>query len=307
MSRIRTVKPELFKHEDLFDAEQNSKLPLRLAFIGLFTIADCEGRFKWRPRTIKLDVLPHDFIDFAAVLDALERTGFIKRYEVDGESYGWIPTFAKHQRLQTKELTAGSSLPAPNGHDEPGTNQERYGERTGTHPEAQEGKGREEEGKGREEESAQAPCASPPAPIVAPVIATPATDTDTAKPAKAPKPGKAIKAPLPTDWTPAETTYALLAKQGMDHAFAESCLDEFRLYWQERGEARPGWEATFVNNVKRQWDHRPIQTTTTPHNGQRYTPPQAITPEGMKFDAILQNLNTQNRRPVIEGECYASH
>lgn len=53
MSRIRTVKPELFKHEELFDAEQNSKLPLRLAFIGLFTVADREGRFKWRPRTLK--------------------------------------------------------------------------------------------------------------------------------------------------------------------------------------------------------------------------------------------------------------
>lgn len=54
------------------------------------------------------------------------------------------------------------------------------------------------------------------------------------------------------------------------------------------------------------WD-LPTPANATPHNGQRYTPPQAITPEGMKFDAILQNLNTQNRRPVIEGECYASH
>ena len=113
MSRIRTVKPELFKHEDLFDAEQNSQLPLRLAFIGLFTVADREGRFKWRPRTLKLDVLPHDFIDFAAVLDALERAGFIERYEADGEIYGWIPTFTKHQRFSGKESEAKSQLPPP--------------------------------------------------------------------------------------------------------------------------------------------------------------------------------------------------
>ena len=46
MSRIRTVKPELFKHEELFDTELASGLPLRLAFTGLFTVADCEGRFK---------------------------------------------------------------------------------------------------------------------------------------------------------------------------------------------------------------------------------------------------------------------
>ncbi len=147
MSRIRTVKPELFKHEALFDAEQNSKLPLRLAFIGLLTVVDCEGRFKWRPRTIKLEVLPHDLIDFASVLNALESGGFIQRYEVDGESYGWIPTFTKHQRLQTKELTAGSLLPAPSGHDEHGTNQGRTQMRSGTHPEAQEGKRKGKEGR----------------------------------------------------------------------------------------------------------------------------------------------------------------
>ena len=41
-----------------------------------------------------------------------------------------------------------------------------------------------------------------------------------------------------------------------------------------------------------------------PRNGQRYTPPQAMTPEGAKFDAILRNLNTPNARPVIEGECH---
>ena len=147
MSRIRTVKPELFKHEELFDAELDSGLPLRLAFIGLFTVADCEGRFKWRPRTLKLEVLPHDTVDFAQVLQALEQSGFIQSYSVDGERYGWIPNFKKHQRLQTKELAAGSELPAPCLQDQHGTNQERTQVRTGTHPEAQEGKGREEEGK----------------------------------------------------------------------------------------------------------------------------------------------------------------
>ena len=84
----------------------------------------------------------------------------------------------------------------------------------------------------------------------------------------------------------------------MDRPFAESCLDEFRLYWQERGERRPGWEATFVNNVKRQWQNRPAPAKPSGHNGQRYTPPQAMTPEAAHFEAILRNLN----HPVIEGE-----
>ena len=31
MSRIRTVKPELFKHEELFDLERETGLPIRIS------------------------------------------------------------------------------------------------------------------------------------------------------------------------------------------------------------------------------------------------------------------------------------
>ena len=317
MSRIRTVKPELFKHEELFDAELDSGLPLRLAFIGLFTVADCEGRFKWRPRTLKLEVLPHDTVDFAQVLQALEQSGFIQSYSVDGERYGWIPNFKKHQRLQTKELAAGSELPAPCLQDQHGTNQERTQVRTGTHPEAQEGKGRERKGRGREEEAAQAPFAPPPPPAPPmPAPPMPEPEPAAAKPAPAPTPKaarqpKPIKAPIPADWMPAETTYALLEKHGMTRAFAEDCIDEFRLYWQERGESRVGWEATFVNNAKRQWERRPPPAqSASSRPGAISTPPPpppAMTPNGARFDAILRGLNGANTRPAIEGECYATH
>jgi hypothetical protein len=111
MGRIRTVKPELFSHEELFDAEVETGLPLRLSFIGLFTVADREGRFKWRPRTLKLDVLPHDQVDFSKVLDALSVSGFVTSYEVDGERYGYIPSFLDHQVINQRE--AKSTIPAP--------------------------------------------------------------------------------------------------------------------------------------------------------------------------------------------------
>ena len=112
MARIRTVKPELFRHEDLYVAEKRTCLPLRLSFIGLFTVADREGRFKWRPNEIKLDVLPFDEgVDFSRVMDALVEHGFIVRYEVDGREYGCIPTFTEHQRINSHE--ADSTLPAP--------------------------------------------------------------------------------------------------------------------------------------------------------------------------------------------------
>jgi len=110
MARIRTVKPEFFRHEGLFETEKSTKLPLRIAFAGLWTVADREGRFKWKPRAIKLDCLPFDDVDFEAVLEALHSHGFIKKYEIDEELYGWIPGFSKHQVINVRE--AKSLLPA---------------------------------------------------------------------------------------------------------------------------------------------------------------------------------------------------
>jgi hypothetical protein len=111
MSRIRTVKPELFRHEGLFEAELHYNLPLRLAFIGLLTVCDREGRFRWQPRILKLDVLPHDVIDFSLVLEALAASGFIIKYEHQGKVYGAIPTWRKHQHVNCNERK--SIIPDP--------------------------------------------------------------------------------------------------------------------------------------------------------------------------------------------------
>lgn len=111
MARIRTIKPELFQHSDLFDIEQETGLPLRLAWIGLFTCCDREGRFKWRPRELKLQVLPYDEVDFSRVLDALASRGFLVRYASQDEIYGCIPSWSKHQYVNNKE--SQSSIPPP--------------------------------------------------------------------------------------------------------------------------------------------------------------------------------------------------
>ncbi|WP_342643466.1 hypothetical protein [Rhodoligotrophos ferricapiens] len=111
MARIRTIKPDFFRHEQLFEAEVACGLPLRLAFAGLWTVADREGRFRWQPRVLKLDVLPFDDVDFREVLSALECHGFIRQYEVDGELFGHIPSWGKHQHINQRE--PASSIPAP--------------------------------------------------------------------------------------------------------------------------------------------------------------------------------------------------
>lgn len=116
-TRIRTVKPELYRHLGLYEAEKYYQLPLRTAFAGLFNSCDREGRFRWQPHSLKLDVLPYDELDFSTVLDALHCTGFIKKYQVDGKLYGCIPTWKKHQAINLRE--AQSTLPPPPDQDEP--------------------------------------------------------------------------------------------------------------------------------------------------------------------------------------------
>jgi hypothetical protein len=109
--RIRTIKPEFYLHEGLFELERESGLPIRLAFTGLWCAADREGRFKWEPRKIGVQILPYDAVDFLRVLDALITRGFVRKYSVDSVEYGWIPSFTRHQVINNRERP--SDLPEP--------------------------------------------------------------------------------------------------------------------------------------------------------------------------------------------------
>ena len=114
--RIRTIKPEFFHHEGLFAAEMETKLPLRVAFAGLWCIADREGRFKWEPRRIGVQILPYDGVDFSRVLDALTTRAFVLKYRVGDACFGCIPSFKKHQVINNRE--SQSTLPDPEGNIE---------------------------------------------------------------------------------------------------------------------------------------------------------------------------------------------
>lgn len=146
--RIRTVKPEFFLHEGLFELEKETGMPLRVAFAGLWCVADREGRFKWESRKIGVQVLPYDLIDFSRVLDALTTRGFILKYAVDSVEYGWIPSFVRHQVINNRERP--SELPEPseiNICDASTTRQPRVG-----HAGKAEGKGMEGNKEGNKKE-----------------------------------------------------------------------------------------------------------------------------------------------------------
>ena len=107
--RIRTVKPEFFTHADLADLDKISQLPIRLSFLGLWCCCDREGRFKWDARRLGVQILPYDHIDFEIILDILQTNGYIEKYKVDGKTYGFVPSFHRHQVINNREQE--SSLP----------------------------------------------------------------------------------------------------------------------------------------------------------------------------------------------------
>ena len=149
MARIRTIKPEFFSHYDLFIAEVEEKQPLRVAFIGLWTLADREGRFKWEPERLKVGCLPYDKVDFSRVLHALVTRGFIEKYACKDRVYGWIPSFLTHQVINNKEKP--SCIPSIEESDG-STRASRDGNACLTPLNLDQGEGKGREGKGKEGE-----------------------------------------------------------------------------------------------------------------------------------------------------------
>ena len=109
MARARNIKPGLFKNE--FLVEQS--LFVRLLFVGLWTLADREGRLEDRPKRIKLELFPYDSENTDDALTVLAENGFIVRYQSAGINVIQIVNFLKHQTPHGTEKD--SLLPDENG------------------------------------------------------------------------------------------------------------------------------------------------------------------------------------------------
>ena len=137
LSRIRTIKPELFKNDTLADLG-----PLhQLLFIGLWGLCDGVGRTKDNPRSIKADLFPYYEANVDSLLADLESAGFITRYVAENVACLTVLTFEKHQRITGRESDTKSLLPAPPAAETSGKHQGNIGE--APRCPGREGKGRE--------------------------------------------------------------------------------------------------------------------------------------------------------------------
>lgn len=109
--RRREISPEFWTDERVIEVTDGAKL----LFIGLWALADREGRLEDRPKTIALKVRPWDPAPVPGFLDELIKQGMVVRYEADGASILQIPRFSDHQHVHPKEMA--SKLPPPKPSD----------------------------------------------------------------------------------------------------------------------------------------------------------------------------------------------
>jgi hypothetical protein len=109
MARIRQIKPDFFRSEDVAGLD----MVARLLFVGLWTLADREGRLLDRPRRIAVELFPYDRMDekIDLLLGSLAARGLIVRYTRAGAACIQITGFHKHQKPHPKE--PASDLPPP--------------------------------------------------------------------------------------------------------------------------------------------------------------------------------------------------
>ena len=106
MARIRTIKPEFFTSEDIFDLT-----PLaHLFYAFLWCEADREGRIKWKPRTLAARFFPEDDYAIDDLAQQLVDQGHVKFYEVKEQVFCFLTSFTEHQVINNREKE--SSFPA---------------------------------------------------------------------------------------------------------------------------------------------------------------------------------------------------
>ncbi|WP_051657161.1 hypothetical protein [Acidiphilium angustum] len=261
MARIRSVHPGLFTDESFIELSDSAQI----FFIGLWTEADDQGIFEWKPATLKLRLRGATTTPVDALLTELKNLDCVRPFSVGGKNYGAVRNFQRFQRpkkpnkihplpddlrkyvgisgdsseIEDDEGGAGSP---PRGHLSSDSSELSVIEeapvptKAEIAPQMEDGGGRKEEEK--KKDSPQA--------ALGPPKANGDPEIDRMKPKKA-KP----RSQIPTGWQPTDS----------DHAYAEArvpdiprLVEQFRNYHAAKGSLMADWSAawrTWVGNEVR--------------------------------------------------------
>ncbi|MEB0133798.1 hypothetical protein QN362_00465 [Actimicrobium sp. CCC2.4] len=224
MARARNIKPGFFANEELVELS----FATRLLFIGLWTIADREGRMEDKPKRIKMALFPADNFDVDGALDELQESGFLTRYDISGARYIQVLAFAKHQNPHRDEKE--SVIPAPCEHCA---------------------------------STVQAPCEDESSTVAIGLIPDslipdsliPESRVNDSAPQAAPaapkKSRRPSKVPLPTDFQISESVRAWAEEKGHNHI--ERHLESFLVKVRAKGYVYADWDAAFQNAIADDW------------------------------------------------------
>jgi len=109
MPRKRMIDPQIWVSEQFAGVS----VLQRLLFIGLFSVADDEGRLKGSSAYIKSIIFPYDSITAQVIEQGLKRlseVGLICLYTVEDLQYLHLPSWSKHQYIREPRP---SKIPTP--------------------------------------------------------------------------------------------------------------------------------------------------------------------------------------------------
>jgi hypothetical protein len=93
MARIRSIHPGLWTDEKFVSVSPFA----RLLFMALWTEADDNGCFEWKPITLKMRVLPVDNVNVDELLEELAGANMIRRYSMSDRVLGAVRNFGRFQ------------------------------------------------------------------------------------------------------------------------------------------------------------------------------------------------------------------
>lgn len=146
MARMRSLKPEYWHDRKL---ARTVSRDARMLYMGLWNQADEWGRANADPRVVLGQVFPYEDdlaeADIERLLKELAGAGRIVIYDVDGDPFLFIPTLARHQRLEPSkvpsrhpappaELADGTDPQAPDQQVHAAPEPDRSGAQTGSAP-----------------------------------------------------------------------------------------------------------------------------------------------------------------------------
>jgi hypothetical protein len=107
--KARNIKPGFFRDAELLEVS----LEARYLFIGLWCLADREGKLKDQSKQIRIEIFPETKTrdDIETLLNLLAEHNLIIRYVVDNKKYIKIRNFLKHQSPHHTEKK--SDIPDP--------------------------------------------------------------------------------------------------------------------------------------------------------------------------------------------------